>query len=132
MFRQLAGEVAVLVDRMNGRPQLRLVDLPRLSDDRLATLMPCLLPGVQFGATARGIVVRRAGRRDALVAVEDGPVDDRTLELFDGRASLGRIADELAAHPRFGGRQEAFAHVRRLFLGLVEVGACVPTNPSGG
>jgi hypothetical protein len=52
------------------------------------------------------------------------------LDMFDGQHDIGQIGHRLAQEMGWD-EARAFAHVRDLFLSLVERAVCVPRDPPG-
>jgi len=126
-FRFLARESAVWFDEARGRPQMRLSDLPKLPPDALGELVPQILPGVEIVPKATEVQARRPGETEPVTLFR---LEETNLFIFNqlnGRATLGDIVRAVSAIKGLD-EKEALARVRALFLGLVRLRVCAPSN----
>jgi len=132
-FRSLAREGLSAVDELRGIPQGKLEDLPKLSGEQLAQLVPAIAEGVEILPGEEAVRARRP--KDA-APVELFRMDPATILLFnsfDGTKTLGDCAAELAAATGWP-PERSFAAAKGLFLHLTRLRVCVPQNapPPGG
>lgn len=109
VLSSLVTEVRAGLDAAAGGTIVKLADLGTMPDEILELQRP-LLVGV---ATAERSPVLRPGA-SRLVAAR-----------FDGRATLGEIAHQVACELAWD-EAYAFAYVRGVFLQLVSTGLCLP------
>jgi hypothetical protein len=125
-FRRIAGEGLALIEELSGRPQLRLDDLGHVPDEAVFALKPMFVPGVTVFADAGRMLGRRPGRDPVdLYALDDAGTF--VLSRFDGWSPLGDVAAELVSARKWS-EAEARALARDVFLRLVALGLCAPTN----
>ncbi len=132
-FRLLADEGCANVERMRGRPQLRLSELPQLPKDALEQIVPVILPSVQIVVADEFVLGRLPGRDAPVELFAREPLetaDSFIFNRFNGHLSIRQISRELAAAKSFEAA-EGFDRVREFFLRLVRLGVCVPGNPVG-
>lgn len=129
-FRWLAGEVCAACDEMRGIPQLRLSDISALSDAELAEIRPVVREGVRIIVREEHVFAEVSDDRDAVALFPVDSTDTLGFNRFDGQKRMRQIGDELAA-AMSSQEADGFAHVRGLFLRLVDLGVCVPGSPRG-
>lgn len=127
-FKLLIGETIAFIDELCGRPQFRLVDLTKLSDTALAQIMPMVRPGVKIVVTEQHIGIRRHSGAEMTVLFNSEPANLFVFNRFNGLTTLGHIGEELDVTMSWN-EKHGFAYAKRLFLQLVQVGVCVPSNP---
>ncbi len=126
-FRRALGEAAVFFDELSGRPQLKLTDLPGLADDKLQEIVPVLLPGVRLEVVGDGLVAHGPEGGEPRHLSDLAPSNILVVNHL-GHSSLRETAEELTRRLAWP-YDQSFAHVRSLFLRLVELGLAVPRDP---
>lgn len=130
-FRSLARETVASFHEVGGRPQLQLADLPRLPDAALAGIAPRVLPQIEIVVAEGRVAARRPGEDAPAVLFDDDAASVFVFNRFNGRTTIARIAEELAAAMSWDAPR-AFDCTKNLFLRLVRLGVSVPANdPSG-
>jgi len=129
-FRALFQEVVVIRDSLRGRPGYRLSELGSLPDDQLARVKPAVNRDYEVFVDQGDVWARYKLKEQAplkLFSVEEK--ENRIVfNMFDGRHSLGEIGNHLAQEMEWD-EVRAFAHVRDMFLSLVEPMVCLPKAP---
>ena len=127
-FRALFQEVAVAHSSLQGKLGYRLSELGSLPDHQLAQVRPAVNRDYEIFVDQGHVWARYRLKEQApfkLFSVEEE--ESRVaFNMFDGQHSLGEIGDHLAQEME---KAQAFAHVRDLFLSLVEPMVCVPKDP---
>jgi hypothetical protein len=127
-WRFLLNEAFVVIDSFNGQEGFRLADLDSLPDDQLAGLKPIINPDYKIFVD-QGYVCGRSKKIE--ITLKLFPIKKENLtafNLFDGKHSLGQVAEHLAAELGWD-KARAFAHARELFLSLVNRLVCIPKDP---
>ena len=126
-LRALAGDLLGFADELSGRPQLAMNDLPELTDTALARIVPVISPGVAIVSLSEGVGARYPDGEIRGPLFESGAIQLFLFNRINGETALGQMAHELAAE--FSLSPEAsLAQTRELFLCLVRLGVCVPSN----
>jgi hypothetical protein len=130
-FRGIVGETAAWIEELQGRPQLRMVDVPRLPDEALARVTPVMNSERGSFVHERDVYVAEPGDAKRWRRVKElTPDASRVAREFDGRRTIA----ELAEHLRSGASgsaisyEIAFATVKSVFLDLLRAGLCHPAN----
>jgi len=126
-FRLFAGETVALIDELQGTPQCRLVDLWELPNAELAALVPQICPGVDIVPQDGRTCARIPGNGDLLALFISDEESEFIFNRFDGLHTIGQIACELGTALAVS-EEESLARVRTLFLRLVRMKACIPSN----
>ena len=129
-FRQLARETAVWFDATQGKPAFALADLPQLPAAALAALAPRIREGVAILPAEDFVSACVPGTDEPLALFAADAANLAVFNRFNGETPMGRIANELSATMDWPPEQ-AFAHVRWMFLRLVGLRVCVPANAQG-
>ncbi|MBN1542625.1 hypothetical protein JW992_10805 [candidate division KSB1 bacterium] len=125
-FRHFFGQSAVLTDEARGKPQLRLSDLPKLTDEQLARIYPKLIANTVIRTAKDGrTTCHQEQTPETRVPLNEA--EAHIISAFDGRKSIGQIAAGLKQQ----NAESAFAETKSLFLRLVDAGLCFPTNAVG-
>jgi hypothetical protein len=125
----LAGESAAMADELRGKRQLRLGDLPSLTDEVVAQIVPAIVPEAMVEIRDEHVFVRlTTGGVVSLFSCTDE--DTLAFNRFDGMTTIAQASEELAESMSWS-REQAFTRVRGLFLRLAGLGVCVPTNAVG-
>ncbi len=128
--RRALGEALSFVDELRGRPQRRLSAIGSLPPEKLETIKGALREDVQMAMTEEGLCVPAtdaAGPNESVCVLEGTPENRAVFGLLNGAQTLGEVTDIIARD--FGWeRDQAWNHVVRVFVTLVERGVCVPTN----
>lgn len=114
-----------LGDELQGRPQLLLDDLPRWPDAGLREIVPVFAPGLEVVFDAAGLRLRGGERGEIEITLPLDAVQRAVLQRFGSGASLGEIADRVAAD----GLPCDFGAVKALFLTLARRAVCHPAQP---
>lgn len=125
-FRAFVGEMASFLDDLKGRPQFRLDDLSTARLSELEMLMPAIRAGIEIRIGEETLDALKAGK--AITLFTRDPLTEAVFNRFNGRKSLGDIAEEIHAAMPGVERETALEHARTLFLSLVEQGVCAPSN----
>ena len=131
-FRHLARDTVVWFEELLGKPQVELADLPKLPAETLALLIPQICPGTEILPEATRVCARLSGAAETVALFSSREESLLVFNRFNGRESLGSIADELSAAMNWP-RERAFAYATGLFFRLVALRVCVPSNdlPAG-
>jgi len=129
-FRTMVSETIALFDELHGKPQFRLADLWELPDDMLAQIMPVVLPDVEIIVTEQHVSARRQDKDEINPLFDCEPANMFVFNRFNGQATIGQIGKELAAEMSWD-EEEGFVYAKNLFLQLVRMRVCVPSNPIG-
>ena len=129
-FKSLVSETVALVDELHGKPQYRLADLWKLPDEVLAQIMPMVLPDVEIIVTEQRVRARRRGQDEVTFLFDCETAKMFVFNRFNGMTTIGHIGSELAAEMSWD-EQEGFTYAKDLFLRLVRMNVCVPSNPIG-
>jgi hypothetical protein len=117
------------MEEFRGRRQLRLRDLHYLPDPVLGRVIPMVREDVEILVEGHEVRARFRGEetRVLLFDVED-PVNVFILNRFNGRTNIDETSADLACQM---GRtaEEAFACVKQMFLRMVDLRVCAPSNP---
>jgi hypothetical protein len=127
-FRALFQEASVIHGSLKGKEGFRLSELGSLPDGQLARVRPVVHPDHEIFLD-QGYVCSRRKRAEATSKLF--PTEKENLvafNMFNGRYDLGQIGGRLAQEMGWD-ETSAFAHVRDLFLSLIERGVCVPQDP---
>jgi hypothetical protein len=124
----LMGSILATIDEIRGIPQLKLCDLEKLPDERLAGLIPKIDHAGILLKEKEGEIVRKdaasmAQRRiDKLNAVEQA-----IFKRFSGTETIAEIAAWAADNHKMSA-EEGFRVTRELFLRLSKLRICSPVN----
>ncbi len=129
-FRALFQEVVVIRGSLQGRPGYRLSELGSLPDRQLAQVKPVVNRDYEIFVEQGDVWARyKLKERSPLKLFSVEEKEDRlAFNLFDGRHSLGEIGSHLVQEMEWD-EARAFAHVRDLFLSLIEPMVCLPKDP---
>lgn len=126
-FRRLAGEGAALVDELQGRPQIRIDDLPKLPDAELAKQAPVIRDGITILPEEEQVGARLPGSEKTVILFPREPASLFIFNRLDGRTTLGQISRGLSAETGCT-EEQSFAAVKALFFKLVRLRVCVSSN----
>ena len=130
-FRWLAVEGIATVEQAQGKPQLRLAELPLLARESLEQIMPMVRPDIRIVPGERDVVAETPGRKKHVCLFPREPADSNACFIFNrfnGQTTIRQISADLAA-ARGCAYDESFGLVRDLFLRMVGEAVCVPSNP---
>lgn len=131
-FRAFLGEASSLLAEASGIPQRRLDALAELPDRMLEEMVPCA-GSMEILRWEENRLVRVGPEASASeVVCAFSALECCALGLFDGRHTLGQVADELARRPELGERGAAFAMAKRLFCDLARLMVFVPQSAGPG
>jgi hypothetical protein len=127
-FSALWHELDGVNSQLEGRSTFKLSDLGDLPDDKLADVIPVIMPGckvweegefmwTQLNPTAKP---EKLFRSETPILV--------VLDLIDGSTPLQEISQRLSREMNWEASY-SFAYVRGLFLSLVFAKVCFPTGP---
>ena len=128
-FRGLLSEAIAAAEEAAGRPQLRLSDVKKLSDEAIALIIPRVSEDYELDFGEGGQIVARhkkTGKVIPLVAPQSPEL--AIFNLFDGQRTIGSVSEEISRITSCPA-SEAFASVKALFLKLVDLRICLPANP---
>ena len=126
-FRSLLGETTALYDEVRGKPQRRLADIFELPDETLAQMKPMMLPDFEFIDEERRLSAKRRDTEAMLVLFEKDAAQVFLFNQFNGHTPIAEAATRLADQ-HGGSNAAAFVQAKALFLRLVRLGVCVPSN----
>lgn len=126
-FRLLAGETVAFFEELRGRPQFRLSDLWGLPDEALARIIPKVPPDVEIVVAEGHISARIPGKDEPINLFDRELANTFVLNRFNGLTPIGRIGAELAAAMSWD-EERGFANAKSLFLRMVRLGVCMPSN----
>ena len=126
-FRALLLEARQATTSLRGKPSFSLAALQDLPDDRLARLVPEVQPGWALHVDGERLVARARDTGTILDLLPANKENVLTLNLLDGRRTVGSTARRLAREMGWP-EQEALEHVRRLFFVLAGALVFLPRN----
>jgi hypothetical protein len=108
-------------------PRYRLNELPALPASQLAELIPAVLPGIEIIQNGDQALARVPGQLNPLFLFQVSRLALCIFNRFDGRNSLAAVTAAVSDESGKD-REEVFAEVRAMFLGLVALRVCAPGN----
>jgi hypothetical protein len=127
-FRQFARESLVWLDELKGKPQCKTMELWELSSSELSQLIPQVCSGVEILPDDNRVCGRIPENEAVLPLFDSTDAELFVFNRFNGVNSIGQIAGEMSATMGFD-PEESYARVRTLFLHLVRLRVCMPSNP---
>lgn len=126
-LKSLVGQASVLLDEISGRPQLRLADLPQLSDEMLGEIKPLIIEGFEITVDDEYILARKPGQDEDVKLIATDRASLYVFNLFNGIWPIAEIASHLAEFMSWN-EETSLGFTKELFLHLVSLGVCVPGN----
>jgi len=111
----------------SGKVYVRLGELPRLGEKELRATVPVIRPDARILLVGRTVSASLPGRKRALPLFAATPENLFVFNRLNGMNSLGTISAELGTHTGWT-QPRCFAHVRSLFLHLVERRVSIHAN----
>lgn len=131
-FRALVLEMRDAAAGLHGKRSFALWALQDLPDEHLARLIPVIQPTMAIYLEDERILARDRKTGKVLDLAPASAENVLTLNLFDGRRTLGSASRRLAREMAWD-EETAFHHARGLFLSLVGRLVCLPLNtPEAG
>jgi hypothetical protein len=127
-FRSLVGEVISLFEEIRGTPQCRISELFHLPDQTLAKVKPLVQPNIVIAQEQGQVYAYPPGRQEGILLFPAEDENITILEQFNGKLTIAAIAKEFAENNSWSD-ERAFLFVKDIFLSLVELHICVPSNP---
>jgi hypothetical protein len=126
-FRYLARETVTWFEEFRGKPNRQLSELPKLSDEAIAALIPRICPGVQIVPGDGRVSARLAGASQMVELFETNEASLLVFNHFNGESTIGQVADSLSVAMDWP-RERSLGQVKELFFRLVRLRVCVPVN----
>ena len=123
----LAREASAISGELQGKPHRRLSNIRNLPDSIVTRLKPSLLPDVRVAQASGELSVYRQGKPVDVSFLAREPARKLILQSFDGKSDIDTINAVVASSYGVSDR-EAFERVKEVFVKLVDLGVCVPTN----
>jgi hypothetical protein len=118
-WRSLVAETMGWVEELNGNPLVRYEDLSDRPDSQLRAMRPCISEHSPYTWDGEKLTMREGDHRVALVF---NAIDLSIFKSFDGRRSLGEIADAVAREHGLA-PSAAWHYARTLFVVCTRRGA---------
>lgn len=128
IFGRLLGEVLAAADECKGVRHLQLDNVFGLPDERLGMIVPQVRNDVEIIVVGDLVKARCRRRADPITLFTSEPAGLFVFNRFNGEVSLSQVGAEIAVAMSWTNAQ-GFAYVRSLFLKMVELRVCVPSNP---
>ena len=127
-FKVMLQEFVVARGALKGKLGYRLTEIGTLPDEQLAQIKPIVNPACEIFVDA-GYVWARFKQADKVYRLFSTEQKNLTVfNMFNGRNTLETISQRLAQDPAWE-EASAFAHVKTLFVSLVNRLVCLPENP---
>lgn len=128
-FPQLLRELVVFLDTIKGTPSHQLAQIGLLPEETLRAIIPMVNPAYQIRVVDGDVCSQEKGKPEAPLR-RHFPKSPENLAVFNrinGQHTLGEIGALVGAELGWD-EPEAFAHVKALFLTLLNDLAVVPKN----
>lgn len=126
-FRALLAEARQASASLHGTPAFSLAALQDLPAEKLARLVPEVQPGWALHVDGDRLVARGRESGVALDLLPASKENVLALNLLDGHRTVDSAARRLAREMGWP-EEQAFEHVRQLFLTLAGALVCLPRN----
>lgn len=123
---QTTQYLSVVHEELQGRPQMRLLELDRFPDPVLRQITPVFNNDIEYQLNEASFCVRNEETGDLVELLRLADRDFEILSLFDRDLTLEQIAGQL--EKKDSAEETVYPQVKTLFLSLARCAVCHPAQ----
>lgn len=127
LLSTLLTELHLYSEKKAGLVGNKLSNLGALEDEQLKDFIPAVVSGIKISHRDDGIWTSPKEGMQAVYLFKVDPISTYTFNLMNGKNTIAEIASRLSQHQAIS-YERAFSIARGMFLTLVKLQVCFPTN----